>query len=141
MKRPKAIVDTGPLVAFLDEDDRHHAWSVECFKQLPPPLLTCEAVIAETLHLLRAFPIACDLVYRWIENGLLLPDFSLTEEAASVRSLVQRYRNVPMSLADACLVRMAEQHPDHLIFTLDSDFRIYRKHRNRPLKLLTPDPR
>jgi len=127
------------LVAFLDADDHYHDWAKASFKELRVPLLTCEAVIAETLYLLRSLPAACDRIYRWIENDVLVLTFSLAKEVASIHFLFQKYQDVPISLADACLVRMAEIHSRHLIFTLDSDFHIYRKNRNQVLTLLMPD--
>lgn len=64
-------------------------------------------------------------------------DFRLGAEVNRIRELMKRYRNVPMSLADACLVRMNELIPGSTILTLDSDFQIYRKNQNDPIDLFT----
>lgn len=96
-----AIADTGPLVAFLDRAERHHAWAAECVGELAAPLLVCEPVLA-------------------------------------LRTLQSKYRDRPMSLADACIVRMAELFEQHQVLTLDADFSIYRKHGREPLALIQP---
>ena len=64
---------------------------------------------------------------------------SLQEEQADLRALMHRYRNRPMSLADACLVRLSEIHTSGEIFTLDSDFRVYRRHGNKVIPVRMPD--
>lgn len=133
------LADTGPLVAYLDRSDRDHLWAKEVFMQLTRPLLTCEAVIAEALFLLRRGGIDPDGLLNLVRRGLVIPEFSLTTEIAAVQQLMKTYRNVPMSLADACLVRMAEIHENAKVMTLDSDFVIYRKSRRRVIPLLRPD--
>jgi predicted nucleic acid-binding protein len=132
------LVDTGPLVAYLDRSDRDHAWAKQCFMQISRPLLTCEAVIAEVLFLLRRGGIDPDGLLNLMSRGLVLPEFRLEAEIASIQQLMKSYRNVPMSLADACLVRMAEIYESSEIMTLDSDFTIYRKSRRKVIPLLRP---
>jgi len=63
----------------------------------------------------------------------------LSDEIESVEKLMQRYDSVPISLADACLVRMAEIYTETSVLTLDSDFRIYRQHRNQEISVIMPD--
>lgn len=133
------LADTGPLVAYLDRSDRDHVWARETFMQLTRPLLTCEAVIAEALFLLRRGGIDPDGLLNLVRRGLVIPEFSLTSEIAAVQQLMKTYRNVPMSLADACLVRMAEIHQNSEVMTLDSDFVIYRKSRRKVIPLLRPE--
>jgi len=133
----KAIVDTGPLVALLDRRDRHHAWVVKELAELQQPLLMCEAVLSETLHIVRSGS-AWDVVFDFIETGALRLAFGLDQEVRAIRRLHERYGDQPMSFADACIVRMAEIFDDHAIFTLDSDFFVYRKHGRGPLTLIHP---
>jgi predicted nucleic acid-binding protein len=133
-----AIVDTGPLVAFFDSAERHHRWVSERIDELAAPLLVCEPVLAETMHLLARFPRAQDMLFGLIENGALQISFRLADHVAELRKLVRKYRDRPMSLADASIVRMAEIHEQHAILTLDSDFLIYRKHGRTPLTLICP---
>lgn len=133
------LADTGPLVAYLDRSDRDHAWAKSVFSKINRPLLTCEAVIAETLFLLRRGGIDPQAVLALIERGLLIPKFDLTKEISPIRSLMKTYQNIPMSLADACLVRMAEIFPDANVMTLDSDFVLYRKARRKVIPLINPN--
>ena len=132
------LADTGPLVAYLDRKDQHHAWSKAWFMRFTGPLLTCEAVVAEALFLLHRGGICPDALLQLITRGVLLPEFSLKDEANPVATLIARYRNVPMSLADACLVRMVDLNDQATVFTLDSDFTIYRKSNRRVINVLTP---
>ena len=133
------LVDTGPLVAYLDRSDRDHAWAKHYFMQISRPLLTCEAVIAEALFLLRRGGIDPDHLLSLVSRGLVLPDFRLNTEISSIQQLMKSYRNIPMSLADACLVRMAEIYEPSEVMTLDSDFTIYRKFRRKVIPLLRPN--
>jgi predicted nucleic acid-binding protein len=133
-----AIVDTGPLVAFFDRAERHHAWAVERIEQIEAPLLVCEPVLAEAMFLLGQYARAVDALFELLQNGALHIGFHVDAHVAAVRTLVRKYRDTPMSLADACIVRMAEIYDGHDVFTLDSDFTIYRKHGRVPLKLIRP---
>jgi len=74
-----------------------------------------------------------------IRRGLLVPKFDLAQEIAAIQQLMKTYRNIPMSLADACLVRMAEVFPESKVMTLDSDFVVYRKSRRKVIPLLRPE--
>ena len=139
MKRPVVLVDTGPLVSFLASGLRHHSWTVEQWKRLSPPLLTCEPVLTEAAFLLKREGRQADALFELMERGALRVALAVQAEQADLRALMHRYRNLPMSLADACLVRLSEMHPSAEVFTLDSDFRIYRRHGNKVIPLLTPD--
>jgi predicted nucleic acid-binding protein len=132
------IVDTGPLVAFLADGSEHGPWVTERFKQLRPPLLTCEAVLTEAAFLLKREGADADKLFALVERGVLRLDFSLRDHLSDVRELMRRYRDTPMSLADGCLVRMAEIHDGATVFSLDGDFRIYRKHGRRIIPVLMP---
>ena len=135
---PAAIVDTGPLVAFFDRAERHHPWVVARFAELDAPLLVCEPVLAEALYLLAPYPKAQDAVLELTQNGALRVAFRLDEHVGALRHLLRKYRDTPMSLADACIVRMAEVHDRHAVLTLDSDFLVFRKHGRASLALIHP---
>src|SRR5882672_8586977 len=122
-----AIVDTGPLVALMDRGERQHAWAAARIAALEKPLLVCEPVLAETMYLFSGSPKAKDALWDWLESGALALRFHIGEHLPSVRALHQKYRDTPMSLADACIVLMAELFDGHRVFTLDSDFLVYRK--------------
>ena len=134
----KIIVDTAPLVAFLNRDDRFHEWAVEQWAHISPPMLTCEAVIAESCFLLRHLENGSESVLKLIDRKVLHIGFRLAEEHRYIMKYLRRYANIPMSLADACLVRMVEQYSDSRIFTLDQDFCIYRKHGRQTIPVLMP---
>jgi predicted nucleic acid-binding protein len=133
-----AIADAGPLVAYFDRSERHHGWAVAQVTNLQPPLLVCEPVVAETMYLLGAVARAQDALLALLENGALKIAFRVDEHLHELRNLCRKYRDQPMSLADACIVRMAELYDRHSIFTLDSDFLVYRKHGRAPLALIQP---
>ena len=136
-----AIVDTGPLVALFDRAERHHHWVAECFDEIEAPLLVCEPVLAEAMHLLARYPKAQDALLELVENGALRVAFKIDEHVDALRRLLRKYKDTPMSLADACIVRMSEIHDRHAILTLDSDFLIYRKHGRASLTLIYPEAR
>jgi predicted nucleic acid-binding protein len=133
-----AIVDTGPLVAFLDRNERHHAWAVARIDELEAPLLVCEPVLAEAMYLLGSSGKGQDALFALLENGALRLALQIEQHVAALRALCRKYRDTPMSLADACVVRMAELYERHMVFTLDSDFTIYRKLGRAPLSLIYP---
>jgi predicted nucleic acid-binding protein len=136
--RRRVLLDTGPLVALLDRGDRYHRWARDQFANIEPPLLTCEAVITESWHLLRRFPKGRDAILELLSRNLVVIAFDLGAEIAAVRKLAARYASVPMSLADSCLVRMSELYSDSSVITLDSDFSVYRRHSRQVIPLLQP---
>ncbi len=132
------LLDTGPWVALLSRNDTHHQWAVEQFRRLPPPLLSCEAVVAETCFLLKRSGFDPSLPLQFVERGVVQLPFVLQEQIGSVSSLFKRYENVPASLADAALIRLAEINESPLLITTDSDFHIYRRHGRQTIPLVTP---
>jgi predicted nucleic acid-binding protein len=132
------VVDTGPIVAFLDADDRYHDWAKAEFARLRPPLLTCEAVLAEACFLVDRGGGDQSGVVQLVERGILSVSRLFDVEAASIARLMRRYKDVPMSLADACLVRLVELTPQATLCTADSDFEIYRQKGRRLIPLLAP---
>lgn len=137
--RKSIILDTGVLVAFLMPSDRHHKWAVSSLKNAKHPVLTCEAVITEACFLLQRIQAGREKVLELVKQGYIEIPFCLSNEIEAIETLMQRYQSVPMSLADACLVRMSEIHTETLVLTLDSDFRIYRKNRNQEIFVVMPD--
>lgn len=132
------LLDSGPWVALLSRNDTHHRWAVEQFRRLPPPLLSCEAVVAETCFLLKRSGFDPSLALQFIERGVVQLPFVLQEQIGAVSSLFKRYENVPASLADAALIRLAEINDSPLLLTTDSDFHIYRRHGRQTIPLLSP---
>jgi predicted nucleic acid-binding protein len=134
----QAIVDTGPLVAFFDRSERFHLWVAARVEELDAPLLVCEPVLTKATYLLARFPRAQDALFALLQNGAVVVAFRLEEHIAALHRLLRKYRDTPMSLADACVVRMAEIHENHSVLTLDSDFTVYRKHGRVPITLMHP---
>jgi predicted nucleic acid-binding protein len=134
------IADTGPLVALLARRDRYHRWVREVMATFQPPLLTCEAVLSESAYLLRRQGYESDPLFGLIERGVLKIAFSLADEVPAVRQLMHRYRDQPMSVADASLVRLCELHNPARILTFDSDFRVYRRLGRLLIPTHMPDP-
>ena len=130
------LVDAGFVIALLSRRDRHHKWAVAQAPGVPPPWKTCDAVLSDTFHLLgsRGRPALSALLRR----GAVVPAFDLADELDRVLGLMQKYADVPMSLADACLVRMSETLADPLILTTDADFRIYRRHGRQVVPCMMP---
>ena len=137
MKRA-VILDTGPLVALVNARDSHHDWSVAQWRQIEPPLLTCESVISEACFLLRQTRSGAAPVLEMLARSALTTSFRLSEHARNIRSLMRKYSDVPMSVADACLVRMSEIIGHSTVLTLDRDFKLYRKHGRQVIPLMIP---
>ena len=132
------IIDTGPIVALLNKRDEFHAWARDTLDGLAPPLLTCEPVLAEASYIVRRLEGGPAAVLDLVTRGVLELPFRVESELLSLRTLIMKYASVPMSLADACLVRMAEMRPRAAILTLDSDFGIYRRSGRHVLRLIRP---
>ena len=138
--RSGTLLDTGPIVAYLYSRDSYHDWAVEAFSEVQPPVITCEAVLTEACFLIERNRWPATRVLEYVLESEIRIGLQLEHEIEAIRGLMQRYANVPMSLADACLVRLAEI-TDLPICTLDHDFAIYRAGRRRSLTLITPEPR
>jgi len=137
----RIIVDTGPLVALLNARDEFHDWTRDTLDRLEPPLLTCEPVLAKASHLVRKLPGGPQAVLDLVARGVLDVVFRVDAEVFALRRLLAKYASLPMSLADACLVRMVELMPDATILTLDADFRVYRRSGRLVIPVLMPDRR
>ncbi len=137
---PGAVVDTGPLVAYFCANEARHVWAVRQFENLTPPLLTCEPVLTETCFLLARQKIPAWRLLESLNLGALRIALHLDAEAGAVHDLMSRYSNIPMSLADACLVRLGEIS-GLPVCTLDSDFAIYRAGGRKRLVLIMPPRR
>lgn len=137
MKR-QVLLDTGPLVALINGRDAHHRWAVAQWADIEPPLLTCESVISEACFLLDQTQAGSAAVFEMLRRKAIALSFRLDEQVEEVHRLRDKYSDVPMSVADASLVRMAEQSSRSAVLTLDGDFRVYRKHGRRVIPLIRP---
>ncbi len=130
----RAIADTGFLVAFANRRDLHFAWAYSLALQIHEPLLTCEAVLAETaFHLSDSA-----LVLSMLDTGLVRLAFELEDHRVELTKLSHRYADRQPDLADLCLIRMSELFPEHPVITVDGDFRIYRRNRRQVIPVIMP---
>jgi predicted nucleic acid-binding protein len=130
------VADSGFLVAFLSGLDSHNRWAVTVARRYPPPWHTCEAVLSEIDHVLG--PHGLVPVAALLRSRALVASFRLDDELDRVLKLMERYSNVPMSVADACVVRMTETASDSMVLTTDNDFRIYRRHGRLAIPAMLP---
>ena len=137
--KQNVLVDTGPLVAFLNQRDRYHSWAVSQLADVEPPLRTCEPVLSEACFLLRSHEGGSRAVLQLMRRGLLTTPLRFEDEIDRISRLVTKYADVPMSLADGCLVRMAELNLGKVVMTLDADFRVYRMHGRQVIPTIMPD--
>jgi predicted nucleic acid-binding protein len=138
MAATKMLMDAGPLIGFLNCKDQHHGWAVESWSALTEPLWTCEAVLSEVIFNLQSEGMSLDSIFHFVESGIIQLDFSVNENRADIFNLLRKYADQPMSLADACLVRMAELNDNCQIFTTDKDFFVYRRKGRHVIPLLAP---
>ena len=131
----KGIADTGFLVAFSSSRDAHHEWALSVAGQVTEPLLTCEAVLAETAFHLRDV----EQVLEMIADGLVTLSFDCNDHLPQLADLARRYKDRTPDLADLCLIRMSEMYPKHSIITVDvEDFRVYRRNKREIISLIFP---
>jgi predicted nucleic acid-binding protein len=130
------LVDAGFIVALLSRRDAHHEWAVTHAAEFPPPWSTCESVLSEAFHLLG--PPGSGTFGALLRRRALLVGFALAEHMEAIVKLLEKFSDVPMSLADACLVRMTETLADPIILTTDEDFRVYRRNGRQIVPCVTP---
>jgi predicted nucleic acid-binding protein len=128
------IVDASFLVTLLSRREAHHKWADRQAVRYPPPWKTCDAVLSEAFHLLGSAAALTALIHR----KSVVPSFHFDEAAETVLALMEKYVDVPMSFADACLVRMTEILSDPILLTTDSDFRIYRRNGRQVVPCVLP---
>jgi predicted nucleic acid-binding protein len=138
MAATKILLDSGPLVGFISETDQHHRWSAKVWNSLFDPLWTCEPVLSEAIFLLQSDNISTEPLLQLFERGLVRINFDVSSHQSDIWELFRKYADQPISLADACLVRMAELNDNCQIFTTDRDFLIYRRKGRGVIPLLAP---
>jgi len=133
----RGIADTGFLVAFANRTDRYHPWALGIAEQISAPLLTCEAVLAETAFHLRSVAFVLTLV----REGLVISAFDVNAHLTRLADLAERYADRKPDLADLCLIRLSELHPRHTVITVDRDFRVYRRNKREVIPITSPPER
>jgi uncharacterized protein len=141
MMQQNVLLDTGPLVAFVNPRDQFHAWVNAAWAEIATPMLTCEAVLSEACFLLARVHRGEEAIMTLLQSKVLAVPFCVDEQIDAIKDLLIQYRSVPMSFADACMVRLSELYPNSSVMTLDQDFNIYRKTRNQMIATIMPDRR
>jgi uncharacterized protein len=130
-----AIADTGLLVALVAERDQFHSWAVELARQITWPVLTCEAVLAETAFHLQS----SDTVSGMLRDNMVRVAFDCSRQVERLHELAVRYGGRKPDLADLCLIGLSELYPRHTVITVDADdFRVYRRNGYETIPLLCP---
>ncbi|HEY2118515.1 MAG TPA: PIN domain-containing protein [Candidatus Acidoferrum sp.] len=130
------LIDTGVIVALLDRSERQHEACAKLIKTIESPLLTCEPVIAESCYLLRKLPGAPATVVENVAAGIFQVSFQISTDTDGIRQRLRKYEDREIDLADACLIRMADQFGTGDILTLDKDFEIYRWGKNKTFRIM-----
>ena len=130
------LLDTGVIVALLDRSESSHTVCARVVQGLEAPMITCEAVIAESCYLLRNFHGACETIIDNVTGGIFQMPFQLSRETLGVKQVLRKFRDRKIDLADACLIRLADEFETADILTLDRDFAVYRWGRNKPFRML-----
>lgn len=132
MKSPRYILDTGPLVAFLNRRDKHHAWAMQVLAVLGEAPITCEAVLAEVCWHVRTSPETVTRVLEMPSRGDLHVLPLIEDEGVNLAGKIRKYGD-KMDVADACVLRLSEMFPQAKVITTDiTDFQIYRRNRESP---------
>jgi predicted nucleic acid-binding protein len=130
------LVDAGFVVALLSSRDAHHEWAITQASEFPPQWSTCEAALSEAFHLLGEHGAAT--LGALLRRRALVVTFEFAKNLEPVMRLIEKYSDVPMGFADACLVRMTETLTDPVVLTTDQDFRVYRRHSRQVVPCVTP---
>jgi uncharacterized protein len=136
--KQEVLLDAGPLVALVNPRDQFHHWVRTQWAEVAMLLLTCEAVISEACFLLQQVHRGEEAIMTLIQSKVIAVPFHFDEQVDSIKELLVRYQSVPMSFADACMVRLSELYPNSLVMTLDSDFNIYRKDKTHIIPVMMP---
>jgi predicted nucleic acid-binding protein len=131
------LTDAGPLVALVMADDANHRRCAAALLHLRPPMVTTMAAFAEAMHLtLRSGWRGQEQLWQFERSGGLAIHELTPAQIARSYELMRQYCNVPMDLADATLVALAEALGERRIFTVDEDFAIYRTHDGQAFELI-----
>jgi predicted nucleic acid-binding protein len=130
------LVDAGFVIALLSRRDTHHRWATAQATEFEPPWATCEAALSEAFHLLGSH--GGDALSTLLRREALSVAYDFADHREPTLRLMAKYAAIPMSLANACLVRMTETLPDPWLLTTDADFRIYRRHSRQMVPCVMP---
>ena len=133
----QVIIDTGPLIAFFQHRDPQHHWVLEQIARCTRPMMTCESVLSECLYLLKRQHLDTGPLIALLSRGAVTvprsPDF-----AKRIPELLNKYSDLPTSLADCALLELSEHYPRIPVLTFDTDFTVYRRADRTIVPLLMP---
>lgn len=127
------IADAGFIIALNSSDRDERVWARAVLQRWQAPFVTCEGALVEAAHF-----VSPPLIARLVEDGDFAVAFDLAEQVTAVRALLDKYRDQEMDLTDACIVRMSELFPDCRVFSVDGDFTVYRRFRDRSIPTIHP---
>lgn len=131
------LVDAGPLVALLDRSDNHHQAIVSAIEEIRDPLVSVWPAIVEAMYLLSFSWRAQEALWEIIETGVVQILVLDQSDASAMKKLMEKYRDLPMDMADAALVHAADRESIRRVLTLDQrDFGVYRLPRKGRFTLL-----
>jgi predicted nucleic acid-binding protein len=131
----EVLLDTGPLVSILDRRQRLHVRCREFFEACTLPIVTTEAVLTESTHLLSLVPNGPAACLEFVLEAGIVVAPSNSGSLRRCRTLLAKYGDVPMDFTDATLVVLAEELGTDLVFTLDRDFTVYRIRGRKPFRI------
>jgi uncharacterized protein len=132
----EVLIDSGAILALVDQSDRWHKACLQTLPTLPLPFLTSEAVLTELFHFVITHHLDPDPLWRFFSAGVLQLSPIPNAELPELQQLMTKYSDRPMDFADATLVHLAQRESIETIFTVDrSDFAIYQIGRRRPFRI------
>jgi hypothetical protein len=127
------IADAGFIIALNSPDRAERRWARDVLQRWSAPFITCEGALIEAAHFCSP-----GLIARLVEEGDFVVAFDLAEQIAPLRRLLEKYKDQEMDFTDACIVRMSELFPDCKVFSVDGDFKVYRRFRNQAIPTVYP---
>lgn len=127
------LIDAGPIISLFDRSDKYHLASMAFLESFKGKLISTWPVITECMYMLR-FSNKVQLNFlRWIYRGAITIVPIENDDLYRLTTLIEKYQDVPMDLADASLILVSEKLSVKDIITIDSDFYVYRTIRNQYL--------
>lgn len=132
------LVDTGPIIALIDNRDSYHTWAASKIDTFENPMITNTAVVVEVLFILKRLNKNANRFFGFVNEGIIKVKNPYPNNAELIHSMYSKYADLPASFADICLLSMIKQSKETKLFTIDSDFLIYHDSKGKPLNLISP---
>ncbi len=128
-----ALIDSGPIIALFNRDDRFHEKTLETLRGFRGYFITSWPVVTEAAYMLSFSVVAQIALFEWIERGAVTVETITLDDLPYIKTRMKKYSDLPMDLADASLMCIAERENIRTIFSIDSDFSIYRTLKGKSL--------